>query len=116
MREDFKAFQLIEMSNMDFPLDGKQSADTKLILLLKEYSDVFRCEIPDGLPPKRSGYYAIKTELGAKPPHRSLYQLSPAELQAAKEYVVDLMKKRKIRPSKLPYRAPLFFVNVGGKL
>ena len=32
------------------------------------------------------------------------------ELKAAKEYVEDLMKKGKIRPSKSPYGAPLFFM------
>jgi hypothetical protein len=114
-REDLKAFQLIEMSNMDCPLDRKRSADPKLIPLLKEYSDVFRSELPDGWPPKRSVDHAIETEHGAKPSHRSLYQLSPAEMQEGKEYVVDLMKKGMIRPKKSPYGAPLFFVKDGGK-
>jgi Reverse transcriptase (RNA-dependent DNA polymerase) len=59
--------------------------------------------------------HSIETEPGAKPPHRPLYQLSPAELHAAKEYVVDLMHKGKIRPSKSPYGAPLFFVKYGNK-
>lgn len=114
-RDDFKAFQLVELSNMDCTPDEKRSIDPKMQSLLKEYSDVFRSELPDGLPPKRSVDHAIETENGAKPPHRSLYQLSPAELQAAKEYVVDLMKKGKIRPSKSPYGAPLFFVKDGDK-
>jgi hypothetical protein len=43
-REYYKAFQLIEMSNMDCRLEGKRSADPKLILLVKGYSDVF-CRI-----------------------------------------------------------------------
>jgi hypothetical protein len=37
-------------------------------------------------------------------------------LQAAKEYVVYLMKKGTIRPSKSPYGALLFFVKDGDKL
>jgi hypothetical protein len=100
---------------MNCPLDGKRSADTKLIPLLKEYSDVFRSELPDGLPPKRSVDHAIETDHGAKSPHRLLYQLSPAELQEAKEYVVALMKKGNIRPSKSPYGTPLFSVKDGEK-
>jgi hypothetical protein len=114
-REELKAFQLIEISNMDCPLDRKRSADPKLIPLLKEYSDVFRSELPDGWPPKRSVDHAMETEHGAKPSHRSLYQLSPAEMQEAKEYVVDLMKKGMIRPRNSPYGAPLLFVKDGGK-
>jgi Reverse transcriptase (RNA-dependent DNA polymerase) len=50
-----------------------------------------------------------------KPPHRQLYQLSPAELRAAKEYIVDLLNQGKIRSSKSPYGAPLFFVKDGDK-
>ena len=42
-------------------------------------------------------------------------QLSSAELKAAKEYIADLLKKGKIRPSKSPYGAPLFFVKEGNK-
>ena len=37
------------------------------------------------------------------------------ELKAAKEYVEDLMKKGKIRTSKSPYGAPLFFVKEKNK-
>jgi hypothetical protein len=53
------------MRNMDCPLDGKRSADPKIILLLKEYSDVFRSELTDGFPPKMSVDHAIETEHGA---------------------------------------------------
>jgi hypothetical protein len=57
----------------------------------------------------------IETGQGAKPPHRPLYQLSTTELHAAKEYVVDLMHKRKMRQSNSPYGSPLFFVEDGNK-
>jgi hypothetical protein len=106
-RDDFKVFQLDELSNMDCKENEKQKINPKIKPLLTHYSDVFRSELPDGLPPKRSVDHAIETEHGAKPPHRSLYQLSPAELQAAKEYVADLIKTKRIRPSKSPYGAPL---------
>ena len=48
-------------------------------------------------------------------PHGYLFQLSPAELAAAKEYIQDLLKKGEIRPSKSPYGASLFFVKEKGK-
>ncbi len=42
-------------------------------------------------------------------PHRPFYQLSPAELEAAKSFVQDSLPKWKLRPSKSPYGASLFF-------
>jgi hypothetical protein len=70
-RDYFKAFQLVQLSNMDCTQDEKRSIDPKIKSLLKEHSDLFRSELPDGLPPKRSVDHAIETEHGAKPPHRS---------------------------------------------
>jgi hypothetical protein len=55
-------------------------------------------------------YNRIEAEHSSKPPYRSLYQVSPAELQAAKKYLVCLMKKGKIRPSKSQCGAPLLFM------
>ncbi len=82
----------------------------KLNRILHKYDNVFQEEIPPGLLPKRSVDHEIEVEKDSKPPHRPLYQLSPAELEEAKIYVQDLLRKGKIRPSKSPYGASLFFV------
>ncbi len=71
--------------------------------------------MPAVFPPKEEIDHEITIEDGTRPPHRPLYQLSPAELKAAKEYIADLLKKGKIRPSKSPHEAPLFFVKEGSK-
>ena len=84
--------------------------DEGLRALLEKYKELFRDQLPKGLPPKRSVDHEIETSIESKPPHRPLYHLSPVELKATKEYVEDLLKKGKIRPSKSPYGAPLFFV------
>lgn len=60
--------------------------------------------------------HKIEINEGSKPPHSGIFQLSPAELVATKEYVADLLRKKKIRPSKSPYGAPLFFVKQKGQL
>jgi hypothetical protein len=83
-RNDIKVFKLVEVSNMGYSLNDKQRTDPRMEHILKKYNDFFRSELPNGLPPKRSGDLSIETEPGAKPPHRTLYQLSPAELHAAK--------------------------------
>lgn len=51
-----------------------------------------------------------------KSPHRSLFQLSPSESLAKKQYVKELPSKNKIRPSRSPYGPPLFFVKQKGRL
>ena len=78
--------------------------------LLNKYEEVFQEELPAGLPPERPVDHEIETKENEKPPHRSLYQLSPMELKANKEYVEGLLRKGKISPRKLPYEAPMFFV------
>lgn len=84
--------------------------------LIKEFSTVFRSELPAGLPPKREADHSIKLEENHKPPHSTIFELSPAELLATKEYVTDLSKEGKICPSRPPYGTPLFFVKSKGKL
>lgn len=87
---------------------GKQ--DEELATLEAEFSMVFQDELPDGLPPRREVDHKIEILPYSKPPHRGIFQLSSAELLATKDYVTKLLKKGKIRPSKSPYGAPLFFV------
>jgi hypothetical protein len=83
-RENIKAFQLVEVSSMDCRVNERNSIYKRIKSLLKVYSDVFKYDLPDGLPKKRSVDHVIETQHGANPPNRSLYQLSPAELEEAK--------------------------------
>jgi len=108
---NFQVFQVVsKLSSDDLKKVKRGKQDSRIDELLNRYESVFRSELPDGLPPKRLVEHEIETENGSKPPHRPLYQLSPAELKACKEYVESLLKKGKIRRSTSPYGAPLFFV------
>ena len=109
-REDFQVYALV--ANAEKPAKQNHQLDG----LLKRFEGVFRDDLPEGLPPDRSVYHAIETKEGAKPPMRPLYQLSPAELVAVREYVIHLLRKGKIRRSKSPYGAFLFFVKNKGSL
>ena len=84
--------------------------------LLAESESVFKTDLPSGLPSKRSVDHEIQVKEDLKPPHRPLFQRSPAELEEEKEYVEKLLKSGKIVPSKAPYGASLFFVKQNGKL
>lgn len=77
---------------------------------LSEFASVFRDDLPAGLPPKREVEHEMELQSDCTPPHKPLFQLSPAELLATKEYIQDLLSKRKIGPSGSSYGAPLFFV------
>lgn len=83
---------------------GKDNDDDPEIKSLKEeFSAVFRDDLPSGLPPERNVDHQVNILPESKPPHRPIFQLSPAELVATKEYVADLPSKEKIRPSKSPF-------------
>ena len=89
----------------------EQKVDNPQVLqLIQKYSDVFKASLPPGLPPERDVDHCIEVENSTKPPYRPLFQLSPAELAATKQYIVEMIDNGKIRPSKSPYGAPLFFV------
>lgn len=115
--ENVEVYQVITREvKPDLENVKSDKSNRKLDGILQKYKEVFRSELPDGLPPKRLVDHEIEVEEGVKPPHRPLYQLSPAELKACKEYVESLLKKGKIRRSKSPYGAPLFFVKEADKL
>jgi len=85
-------------------------SDPMMKRILRKHRNMFRDDLPAGLPPNRTVDHEITVDEGEKPPHRRMFQLSPGELRAAKEYVDSLIATGKIRPSKSPYGAPLFFV------
>lgn len=111
-------YQIHQINNFTTACEKKTKSirDPELEELVTAFKDVFRDDLPDGLPPAREIDHKIETDPEAKPPHRGIFQLSPAELVATKEYVTNLLQKGKIRPSKSPYGAPLFFVKQKGKL
>lgn len=78
--------------------------------VLPIYKDVFTENLPSGLPQQRDFDYTIETDPQAKPPQRVLFQVSPSKSLARNEYLIDILKK-KIRKSKSPFGANLFFVN-----
>jgi len=59
----------------------------------------------------------IDLEAGKQPPSGKLYPLSPDKVKLLKEYLDEMLRNGKIRPSKSSASAPIFFVKQGnGKL
>lgn len=83
----------------------------------KEYSDLFREELPMKMPPKRGVEHRIELIEGAQPQNRGIYRLSIAEQKELKKQLRELLDQGFIRPSKSPWGAPVLFVpKKNGKL
>ena len=95
---------------------GKSTSDSEMNNIVEEYSDVFQSTLPSGLPPKRSIDHKNETDPQAKIPIRRLFQLSPDELRATRENIRENLENGRIRLSKRPYGALLFFAKESGKL
>src|SRR5579859_6272857 len=81
----------------------------KLQTLLDEYQDIFREELPEGLPPRREIDHVIDTG-NEKPVNRNAYPLSAQQLREQARQVEDLLKRGLIRESSSPWGAPVLFV------
>jgi predicted aspartyl protease/transposase InsO family protein len=85
-----------------------------------EFIDVFSKQASDTLPPRRDCDLKIEIE-GASPEtaigHAPLYKQSIEQLEAAKEYIMENLKKGFIGPSKAPYASPILMARMpSGKL
>ena len=91
-------------------LDSKRGqVDVEKILVVKEFPDVFPDELP-GIPPEREVDLSIEVVHGTTPISREPYRMAPIELKELKTQLQDLLDKGFIRPSVLPWGAPVLFV------
>jgi hypothetical protein len=61
--------------------------------LLQEYADVFRKEVPPGLPPIRGIEHQIDLIPGASLPNRAPYRTNPEETKEIQRQVQELLDK-----------------------
>jgi hypothetical protein len=102
--------QVLMVQLSELKLDSQIPADQKLAELLKEYEDVFRLELPRGLPPERNVGHSIPLQPGAPPPFRPMYRLSPVEQAEVKSKLIELLEKGLVEPKTSPYGAPILFL------
>jgi hypothetical protein len=105
-----KGDQVMMVQLSELKLDSQMPADQKLADLLKEYEDVFKLELPRGLPPKKNVGHSIPVEPGTPPPFRPTYRLSPVEQAEVRSKLTDLLEKGLVELSTSPYGAPILFV------
>ncbi|KAJ9553505.1 hypothetical protein OSB04_017550 [Centaurea solstitialis] len=93
-------------------------ADSRIEARKKTVADVpVVCEFPDvfpedllGVPPERQVEFRIDLVPGAVPVVKTLYRLAPPEMQELYSQLEELLEKGFIRPSSLPWGAPILFV------
>ncbi|GKA46939.1 putative reverse transcriptase domain-containing protein [Tanacetum coccineum] len=79
------------------------------IPVVKEFLEVFPEDLP-GLPPVRQVEFQINLIPGATPVARAPYRLAPSEMQELSDQLQELADRGFIRPSTLPWGAPVLFV------
>nr|GEW65612.1 putative reverse transcriptase domain-containing protein [Tanacetum cinerariifolium] len=79
------------------------------IPVVRELADVFLEEL-HGLPPVRQVEFQIELIPGATPVARAPYRLTPSEMQELSNQLQELADRGFIRPSTLPWEAPVLFV------
>lgn len=67
----------------------------EILALEEEHSTVFRDDVPSELPSERPVDHHIETLSDSQPPNCGIFQLSPAELMATKQYMMDVLRKEK---------------------
>jgi len=83
----------------------------------RDFVRIFGKGVQGSLPAHGEQDMTIDLELGKQPPTGKLYPLSPDELELLKEYLDEMLKNVKIRPTKSSAGAPIFFAKqANGKL
>nr|GEU34083.1 putative reverse transcriptase domain-containing protein [Tanacetum cinerariifolium] len=77
--------------------------------IIRDFPEVFPDDFP-GLPPSRQVEFRIDLVPGAAPVARAPYRLEPFEIREFSIQLQELLEKEFIRPSSLPWGAPVLFV------
>jgi len=75
----------------------------------RDFIGIFGKEEQTTLPPHEEHDVTIDLGLGKQPPLAKLYPLFPNELKLLKEYLNEIVKNGKIRPSKRSAGTTIFF-------
>ena len=107
---------IVNISKVDPRMDstvGGSSTTPALSLSNKikaEFEDVFKSELPIGLPPRRNVEHRIELIPGANPVARPPYRMSLKEENEVRKVVDEYLSKGLIRSSYSPFASPVLLV------
>src|SRR3954464_5441441 len=87
-------------------LDVREKRTIEELPIVCEFVEVFPDDIID-LPPEREVEFSIDLVPGTSPVSMAPYRMSASELKELKSQLEDLLEKKFIRPSVLPWGAPV---------
>jgi hypothetical protein len=90
-------------------IDSSEADPIESIKVVSEFPDVFPKDLP-GMPPERKVEFAIELLPGTVPIFKRAYRISGPELVELKKQIDEFSEKGYIRPSTLPWAAPILFV------
>nr|GEW94322.1 putative reverse transcriptase domain-containing protein [Tanacetum cinerariifolium] len=93
-------------------VETEDKSEEKRLEYMPTVRDFLKVFLEDflGLPPTRQVEFQINLVLGVAPVARAQYRLAPSKLQELSTQLQELSNKRFIRPSSLPWGAPVLFV------
>nr|GFD30482.1 putative reverse transcriptase domain-containing protein [Tanacetum cinerariifolium] len=89
--------------------DKSEKKRVEDVPIVQEFPDVFPEDLP-GLPPTRQVEFQIDLVPGSAPVAQTPYRLVPFEMKELAEQLKEMSNKGFIRPSSLPWGAPVLFV------
>nr|GEY17446.1 retrotransposon protein, putative, Ty3-gypsy subclass [Tanacetum cinerariifolium] len=89
--------------------DNSEEKRLENVPIVRYFSEVFPEDLP-GLPPTRQVEFQINLIPGDAPVARAPYRLPPSEIKELSDQLQQLSEKGFIRPSSLPWGAPVLFV------
>jgi hypothetical protein len=90
-------------------IDSSEVDPLEIIKVLSEFPDVFPKDLP-GMPPEQKVKFAIELLPETAPIFKRAYRVYGPELVELKKQIDELSEKGYIRPSTLPWVAPVLFV------
>ncbi|GJW01999.1 putative reverse transcriptase domain-containing protein [Tanacetum coccineum] len=79
------------------------------VLIVQDFPEVFFKDL-SGIPPTRQVEFQMDLIPGVAPVARASYRLAPSEMKELSDQLKELSDKSFIRPSSLPWGAPILFV------
>ena len=107
---DFSAIGIIGSINTNVVDEKPSDISWTVSEKYRQFSSLATREVSDALPPHRLYDHAIETLPNERPPWGPVYALSEKELEVLREYLEEMLRTGKIRPSKSPAGAPILFV------
>ncbi|GJW79736.1 putative reverse transcriptase domain-containing protein [Tanacetum coccineum] len=108
MEKGFPIFILAHVTAKEVE-DKSEKKRLEDVPIVRDFPDVSPEDLP-GLPPTRQVEFQIDLVPGAAPVARAPYRLAPSEMKELSEQLKELSDKGFIRPSSLPWGAPVLFV------